>query len=463
MEPQSFALVRTILKSPLFRSQNLQQQKQTLDQIIATGEISTENVFKLIMEVQREEEVQQQTVRQQSPIKQVVKKLNDQELNDLMGKPSNTTLSNRSKISLERLYEYLANNYPDMQLMATVDNGDCYYDAFAKSVSIILGRIVTIQDLRAMVSDYVNDPNNDLTKIKRLLKNNFMEFVNYVHEDYNLAKANNRYPVWGNTQIDGEILCKYYFNLNLREISEGFLDESLSLEQGLAVETNRVAGDVFYPWGESPETRQNTVFIGNIPAHYLAIVPKNKGNLQPNQPYIRKYQSSIVVNPIPMSPIRTSEEMFVDKQSFSPNPRYSAEESEDEQEEWTEEDAIVFCDAWLEGSNRTDNESIGDFLQYLVQNDFNINNIQNITDLCNIFNKRRMEAKTRKEAEAKRKADVIREQLRQQELQTKQKEEEKRKQQADESKRIEELNRVYQDYLQQAQGYLRGYYEQSFP
>lgn len=50
MENDAFKLVKQILKSSLFLTQTTDQQQATLDEIIATGEITKEEVFKLINE-----------------------------------------------------------------------------------------------------------------------------------------------------------------------------------------------------------------------------------------------------------------------------------------------------------------------------------------------------------------------------------------------------------------------------
>jgi len=50
MENPAFNLVRQILRSPLFLSQSLNEQQATIDQIIQTGEITRDEVFRLINE-----------------------------------------------------------------------------------------------------------------------------------------------------------------------------------------------------------------------------------------------------------------------------------------------------------------------------------------------------------------------------------------------------------------------------
>src|ERR1019366_8548942 len=105
-----------------------------------------------------------------------------------------------------------------------------------------------------------------------------------------------RYPIWGNTQIDGELVAGLY-NVNLREISEGYFNEGLTIPEGLERDDNRVSGDNLYNWGPSPETRNNTVFIGNIPGHYLAIVPKISKVLGPNEPYRRMVYKDVPIAP----------------------------------------------------------------------------------------------------------------------------------------------------------------------
>jgi len=262
----------------------------------------------------------------------------------------------------------------------------------------------------------------------------------------------------------------------LREISEGFFDEGLKLQEGLAIESNRIAGDVLYQWKTEnqslPETRLNTVFIGNIPNHYLAIIPREGENilLAPNQPYIRKFQTYLVPTK-PASLIRTPAEMSAGQNKFSPSKPFSLSSSgslsagsvQEEQEEWTEEDVIEFCDDWLEGSNRNDQESVSLFLQYAQENGLNTTNTRDVNYLCGVFNKRRQEAKARKEAEAKRKGELIREQTRQLELQARQAEQQADQKKYAEIKRLEDVTRFYHELLGQAHSYLGAYYNQTYP
>jgi hypothetical protein len=55
MEKSSFGLVRQILTSPLFLAQPTDQQVTILNQIIATGEITQQELFELINEAREQE------------------------------------------------------------------------------------------------------------------------------------------------------------------------------------------------------------------------------------------------------------------------------------------------------------------------------------------------------------------------------------------------------------------------
>jgi len=59
MENQNFELVRQILKSPIFLAQSLQEKQNTFDQIIATGEISEQDIFQIIQEEMAQQEQSQ--------------------------------------------------------------------------------------------------------------------------------------------------------------------------------------------------------------------------------------------------------------------------------------------------------------------------------------------------------------------------------------------------------------------
>jgi hypothetical protein len=59
MEKPATDLVRQILRSPLFLTKSTDEQQATLDQILATGEITREDLFNLIVEEQRIQQLNQ--------------------------------------------------------------------------------------------------------------------------------------------------------------------------------------------------------------------------------------------------------------------------------------------------------------------------------------------------------------------------------------------------------------------
>lgn len=202
----------------------------------------------------------------------------------LFCKPWNL-ISKRSLLAVKRLRQDAIEL--NLRVLRTVDNGDCFFDAFSKCLNKI-NMNVSVKDLRKIVSDFVHNDYNEtqIKEFKRILGRSYNEWYNFVHEEYNEARKNGRDVVWGQYYIDGKILVDH-FKVNLRILSEIFLYES-NVEakesglSGLDDEENRVSGDVLLKPTliklsptRSPTklpTKLPTLVVGNIPGHFFAII-----------------------------------------------------------------------------------------------------------------------------------------------------------------------------------------------
>lgn len=204
----------------------------------------------------------------------------------LIGKADPKLVSERSILTTTRLIADLRQNYPGLTLAKTIDNGDCFYDAVAQSLNeLFAGQpLFSVLSLRKLSSDFVNNPANEndpvMQRIKKVLKKpqDLQEYKNYVHEDASLAASNDRYPVWGNSQVDGHIYMKV-LGVNIRELSEGFLDEGA---KGAALQDpdNRIFGDILHRDPSFTPTFRPTAIIANIPGHYFAVLGQLSNSIQ---------------------------------------------------------------------------------------------------------------------------------------------------------------------------------------
>jgi hypothetical protein len=209
----------------------------------------------------------------------------DVELNAFLRRGPKEPISGRTNVAIRRLMADLNQNYPGMILTATEDTGDCFYDAFAQGLSQILGRQVTIKELRIVAYNYVNTGNN-IEWVKRILGDKFNEYKSFVNEDAAMAKSKGRSPVWGSGKVDGRIFMEVY-NVNFRELAEFYFNENLTRAEGVASEDNRLYQDILYapsPYSGTPNTiKKDTVMIANYPVHYLAVLGSNPYLNDPNR------------------------------------------------------------------------------------------------------------------------------------------------------------------------------------
>lgn len=154
-----------------------------------------------------------------------------------------------------------------------IDNGDCFWDSFAKGLSAILGREVTIKELREQVSQEVQrldqGPEED-NWVKKFMETDLMD----VYEDYRdqvaftcdeILEKGKGSPVWGTEKRDGVILCHLY-KVNLKVYSVGCMDDHPSQMEN---------EDNFY-FGEDDEYPQRqpydrTIEIALYPGHFMPV------------------------------------------------------------------------------------------------------------------------------------------------------------------------------------------------
>ena len=144
--------------------------------------------------------------------------------------------TNATDETLECLNILADNIHSNERILLALDTGDCFYDAYATILSKTLQRKVTPEDLRAIVSDYVNKYEISMNE-KGLGKQNWIikkaeQSVDCNHS-YEQYKENVRFtqkdkegdktflPIWGNPDFEGRILGKYFgVTLEMHGVSE---------------------------------------------------------------------------------------------------------------------------------------------------------------------------------------------------------------------------------------------------
>lgn len=159
-----------------------------------------------------------------------------------------------------------------------IDNGDCFFDAFAKSLALVLNLQVTIKELRQIVSDYVNQLDQgpeEKNWIKKMNGKEYAEIDAYeIYKkrlDYTFEEALQKkwhLPSWANQRREGVILCRHY-KVNLKIYEVGCLDDHPSKMK-----------DVNNFWTSDPEifpkneTYEHTIEMGLYPGHFLPVFDK---------------------------------------------------------------------------------------------------------------------------------------------------------------------------------------------
>ncbi|BBI17397.1 hypothetical protein [Neochlamydia sp. S13] len=148
-----------------------------------------------------------------------------------------------------------------------IDDGDCFFDAFAQALNKKLNGNLTLTDLRRKVSEYVNTLPSQDNWIKNSLEeeygniDSYESYVKGVKYNSSEAEKHGGYPIWGKSEIEGVILCHLYqVNLKVYEVGDG----------GDGVDGLWVA-ELEYPLSTPYDT---TVELALYPGHFLPVYDK---------------------------------------------------------------------------------------------------------------------------------------------------------------------------------------------
>lgn len=174
-------------------------------------------------------------------------------------------VSQRTYYSLVMLRDKINEIMPDHALHYTQDDGNCFWDAFAQSLSSVLSKSVSIKELRQAVHQYVQEADaikeEDLRK-KYAGPETFEEWKEQLLHD----GSNGELPSWGSVELEGEILGEIY-HVNIWKIEAGPYNDDVDFTDP----NNFWYGDDQIVL--SPDFSKN-VRIALYPGHFLAILPK---------------------------------------------------------------------------------------------------------------------------------------------------------------------------------------------
>lgn len=156
---------------------------------------------------------------------------------------------------------------------SAIDNGDCFWESFAQGLSRLLGREVTIKELREIVSKEVKrlnqGPENE-NWVKRMIDKevrpaeSYEEYLVRVALDCHEALEMGFTPVWGQEARDGVILCRH-FQVKLEAHSSGCYDDHPSKMED---KDNFFIGSQNYPYGEKYSRK---IEIAIYPGHFVPV------------------------------------------------------------------------------------------------------------------------------------------------------------------------------------------------
>lgn len=180
-------------------------------------------------------------------------------------------VSTCTRLCREKLTHMLEDR--NQKIVETPDDGDCFYGAFAAGISHHIGKEVSLQEIRQIVSNELKklDAENPDNWVKKAFENRHGEidtyesYLNYIHEDTATSLKNGRYPIWGKEAIDGLLLCQYYkVNLSVLEMVP-MTDFPEALE-------DIADGDSDYPSNETKRF-EATIHMAIYPGHFLGVIP----------------------------------------------------------------------------------------------------------------------------------------------------------------------------------------------
>lgn len=170
--------------------------------------------------------------------------------------------------ALSRLSNDLQIILPKKSLSSTIDNGDCFFDAFAQGLSKILKCKISHQELREIVSRYAQATvwPRDFFGKGITSGTSYQHWKNNIKKDFSGGYSD---ALWGDPKLDGKILSMH-FNVRMRLISEAYYSDA---SEGLWDETNRDFDDMTFTWkAEGQPEPKDTVILANYPGHYLVVL-----------------------------------------------------------------------------------------------------------------------------------------------------------------------------------------------
>lgn len=179
--------------------------------------------------------------------------------------PNPKKVSPRTVKCLDKLQEVLSTT--SRYYGQAIDNGDCFFDAFAQSLNQVQSKNLTVKDLRLAVKEYLENL-KDTKWIEELLNvssakpkcsyEDFKDKVGYAGDQID-------YALWGEERIEGVILCRLY-NVNLKVYEVGvYSEEASEIEKN---ENYWIGEDNVYPINEKYE---QIVEIALYPHHFIPV------------------------------------------------------------------------------------------------------------------------------------------------------------------------------------------------
>lgn len=189
--------------------------------------------------------------------------------------PKEKNISKRTIACLDRLDDKLKTKH--LKRGAAVDNGDCFYDAFAQALKKEIKLDVSSQRLRQIVAaeakyfaTHCSGDNWIKAKLKGDAHCTFDQFTANVGRSF--SDKDPQASIWGRPDIDGEILCTY-FKVNMQVHGVGVYED----EPEKMSDPNNFYEDNTGSY--SRKIYQHAIHIGAIPGHYVPVFPDNKSSV----------------------------------------------------------------------------------------------------------------------------------------------------------------------------------------
>ena len=228
-------------------------------------------------------------------------------------KPTGRTTSRRTELATRKLAQVLSATHETYG--HAVDNGDCFYDAIAQCLTVVLKRSrynpVTIKELREVVANEVEmlhtkDPTDNW--IYKQLKNSrdlgnpeYDELRRQVRKPVN-ELGPRELPIWGRLNLEGQIISEHYkTQIQLCEISvvdttipsskfhglkedydEMYFDAFVPVEQGLSVLLLKACDPNWLEVNPATSAPHHTIKIALYPGHFVPIQPAKESSRQPS-------------------------------------------------------------------------------------------------------------------------------------------------------------------------------------